>query len=253
MSSFLSNNEVTRKYNLLIDRVHHTKLSISPLPKTVLPQIIDLRSRFPEPFDQGELGSCTANALCSVMSYDLSCSFIGSRLFVYYNERMLENDIGDDAGAQLSDGILTLQKYGVCSEKTWPYDISKFTLKPPNNAYIEAKQHVALKVSNISNDITSMKTSLANGFPFVVGIKVFDEFESDEVAKTGIVPLPTELSNCIGGHAVVCVGYNDIKKQWIMRNSWGNSWGDNGYFYLPYLYLLDSELASDLWNIQYVK
>ena len=251
MSILPSNKNSNRKYNVINDRLHHSKLSIQSFPKTVIPPVVDLRKRFPEPFDQGELGSCTANALCAIVSYDLSSSFIGSRLFLYYNERVLENEINEDAGALLSDGVLTLQKYGICSENTWPYDVSKFTVKPHENAYNEATRHKAIKVSHIANDITSMKNSLANGNPFVVGIEIFDSFETEHVAKTGIVPLPNpETERYQGGHAVVCCGYDDNKKHWIMRNSWGPHWGDGGYFYIPYLYLLDSFYASDLWSIQ---
>ena len=99
-----------------------------------------------------------------------------------------------------------------------------------------------------------MKMSLSKANPFVVGIVVYESFESDTVAKSGYVPMPNVTSEAmLGGHAVLCVGYNDIKKVWIMRNSWGTSWGDRGYFYLPYAYLLDNTLTSDLWNISKMK
>jgi C1A family cysteine protease len=162
----------------------------------------------------------------------------------------MENNISEDSGATLTDGIRSLQTNGICQEIDWPYDINKYSEQPPLNCYIEALKHKALQVRNITNDLTIMKTALASGYPFVVGIYIFESFESNDVASTGLVPMP-DLSNeqCLGGHAVVCCGYDDPKKQWIMRNSWGESWGDKGYFYLPYTYLLDSSLSSDLWNI----
>jgi C1A family cysteine protease len=244
-----------RKYNLIIERVPHEKLAPLTFQKALfLPPLIDLRHRFPAPFNQGELGSCTANALCGIVSYDLSGAFIGSRLFVYYNERVLENDVGDDAGALLSDGIITLQKYGVCPESSWEYNTSNFTVKPPNTCYAEAEHHKAIKVAHITNDVASMKLSLANRNPFVVGIQIYESFETEEVAKTGIVPFPdVTKEDCLGGHAVVCCGYNDKQKVWIMRNSWGVEWGEGGYFYLPYLYLLDSSLSTDMWSIQKIQ
>jgi hypothetical protein len=95
-----------------------------------------------------------------------------------------------------------------------------------------------------------MKNSLASGYAFVVGISIYDSFESQKVAKTGVVPMPNfKTENCLGGHAVLVVGYSDKEQHWIVRNSWGSTWGDKGYFYLPYIYLLDAKLSSDLWNI----
>ena len=92
-----------------------------------------------------------------------------------------------------------------------------------------------------------MKAALINGTPFVVGILVYSSFETPEVAKTGIVPLPKDTDQLLGGHAVVCVGFDDNKQQFIMRNSWGTAWGDHGHFYLPYSYLSSSTVTSDLW------
>ena len=242
-----------RVYNLKIERQPFQRMNfrklVSPLAK--LPSFVDLRPKMPAPYDQGTLGSCTANALCGVMQYDVP-ALQGSRLFLYYNERKLEHDIPDDAGASLSDGIAVLRKYGLCEEADWPYDITKFAVAPPKLCYAKALKRRAIDVSNIMNDVNAMKTSLVSGFPFVVGIKVYDTFESDEVAKTGLVPMPTEHDKELGGHAVVCVGYDDSRQVWIMRNSWGEAWGDKGYFYLPYTYLLDSSLSSDLWNIKSV-
>jgi C1A family cysteine protease len=255
VKSAISKNviRVNHPLNLKVERIHHTKLDCLEISKPSLhlplPKLVDLRNKFQSVYDQGTLGSCTANALCGLMGYD-DPSLFGSRLFVYYNERKLENDISDDNGASLSDGIKTLQKYGVCSETEWPYDITKFTVTPSSQCYTDALKHKALQVKNIHNDVTSMKNALAQGYPFVVGIVVYPSFETETVAQTGIVPMPDPtLEESIGGHAVVCVGYDDYKKCWIMRNSWGTGWGDAGYFYLPYLYLLDSSLASDLWNI----
>jgi C1A family cysteine protease len=253
IKSAISNNfiRVNHPFNVLINRIHPSKLDMLEIPKlktASYPTVVDLRDKFQAVYDQGELGSCTANALCGLMGFD-DPTLLGSRLFVYYNERKIENDIPDDGGAQLSDGVWTLQKYGVCQETEWPYDVSKFAEAPPPKAYASALKHQALRVKNINNDVTSMKNALAQGYPFVVGIVVYPSFQTAEVAQTGLVPMPSPNEQSIGGHAVVCVGYDDAKKVWIMRNSWGTGWGDAGYFYLPYLYLLDSRLSSDLWNI----
>lgn len=242
-------------YNLDITKINPSKLKYKSLPKIEkLPASVDLRSKMPPVYDQGNLGSCTANALAGCLEYEDGNKFQPSRLFIYYNERVIEHDVKDDAGAELSDGIKTLETYGACPESMWPYDITKFTNKPTKDCYTTALKTKALNVTNIPQDVTSMKTSLVNNFPFVVGIAVYASFESSKVASTGIVPMPdVNKEQLLGGHAVLVVGYDDVKQWWIMRNSWGPSWGAAGYFYLPYLYLLDSNLSSDLWNITKLK
>ena len=148
------------------------------------------------------------------------------------------------------DGIKTLKTYGVCPETILPYNISKFASKPSDFCYNTALKHKATKCSNINNDLSSMKNSLASGFPFVVGIAIYESFESNSVASNGQVPFPNvNTEQILGGHAVLVCGYDDTKNHWIIRNSWGVEWGDKGYFYLPYLYLIDPNLSSDLWNI----
>ena len=240
---------IKRKYNLRIQKIKTENLKLMKiLPMIKLPTFIDLRVKMPQIYNQGELGSCTANALCAIIGYD-DPQLIGSRLFLYYNERKLQNDIQDDAGSELSDGIKCLQTYGICQENLWIYNISKFAVKPPDICYTQSGLHKVLQIKNIQNDLISMKTSLANGLPFVVGIKIYESFENDIVTSTGIVPMPNiETEQLLGGHAVVCVGYDDKKKMWLMRNSWGTKWGLKGYFYLPYEYLI-GDLATDLWNI----
>ena len=242
-----------RIYNVKIDREPVSQLKLKIFPESIkLPATVDLRSKCPPVYDQGEIGSCTSQALAGAFEFDdgITNKFTPSRLFIYYNERQLENTINEDAGALLSDGIKTLEKYGVCNESDWPYNILKFTEKPPSNCYKSALEHRAYTVHNISPDINSMKNSLASGYPFVVGISIYESFESDEVSQTGIVPMPKINSEkLLGGHAVLVVGYSDKTQTWILRNSWGTGWGDKGYFYLPYLYLLDAKLSSDLWNI----
>jgi C1A family cysteine protease len=213
-----------------------------------VPTSIDLRDKMPAVYDQGEFGSSTANALCGAVQF-LSGQQ-GSRLFLYYNERNLENDISDDVAVQLSDGVACLETYGICDEVDWTYDIEKITDAPPKKCYDLAKANKVAVAKNINDNAVSMKKCLAAGSPFVVGISVFSSFETDTVAKTGVVPMPNLIKDkCLGGHAVLVVGYNDATNQWIVRNSWGSTWGDKGYFYLPYAYLLDANLSSDMWVI----
>lgn len=248
----------SRIYLTNINRIEHSDLQFVTLPQhkllvARLPNSVDLRTnvKMPPVYDQGNIGSCTANALVAIFQF-MKPTFYGSRLFLYYNERKIENDISNDSGASFIDGIMSLQVSGLCSEKSWPYIENKFAVVPTASAYREALNNKALQVKNIRQDITSIKTYLSLGLPFVVGISVFEEFESDNVANTGYVPMPTYTSQFLGGHAVVCCGYTS-NNFWIMRNSWGKNWGAKGYFYLPFQYLLDSSLSSDLWGIQRVQ
>lgn len=247
-------SEGHRAYNCLITRLEPAKLNIKSFDIKDISGTVDLRSQMPPVYDQGQLGSCTANALCAGFAYETHNVYMGSRLFVYYNERMLEHTISQDAGALLSDGINSLKKHGLCSETLWPYNIKKYTKKPKPKCYKQALAHCVISASNIQNTLVDMKQSLTAGHPFVVGIAIYDSFESDAVALTGIVPMPNiNTESLLGGHAVLVVGYDDTHQWFIVRNSWGTDWGDQGYFYLPYAYLTDSTLTSDLWNITSVK
>jgi C1A family cysteine protease len=243
-----------RVFPLKIERLPSEKLlakKVAPTPK--LPMSSDLRNRCPPVYDQGELGSCTAQALACIFAVKSGRTFAPSRLFIYYNERVMLGTVMEDSGAYLSDGITSLKTTGTCSEKTWPYIISRFTTKPTQACYNEALKNMALAATNVPQEARAMKTCLAAGLPFVVGINVYESFLTPAVDATGIVPMPNKRTeSLLGGHAVTCVGYNERTQMWLMRNSWGTNWGQRGYFYLPYNYLLDPTLSSDLWDISKV-
>lgn len=236
-----------KKYNLRRERtqVDHTRKFNAP-HVAKLPASVDLRSKFPPVYDQGQLGSCTANAGCGAYRFDDKV-YSPSRLFLYYNERAIDGDINYDAGSSLSTCVKALETYGVCTEAAWPYNINKYTIKPPTACYTAAKNHVVVQAKQVQQTLQGMKTCLASGLPFILGIEVFSGLESDQAAQTGYVPMPSPGEQSIGGHAIVCVGYNDANKHWIMMNSWGSDWGAKGFFYLPYAYLTDTNITSDLW------
>jgi C1A family cysteine protease len=224
-----------------------------------LPTKVDLRDQCPkEVYDQGQLGSCTANAIGAAFEFDLLkqglTDFMPSRLFIYYNERSMEGTVGSDSGAQIRDGIKTVYKQGVCPESSWPYDISKFADQPPAECYTEASSHQVTSYQRVSRVLNQMKGCLAHGYPFVFGFSVYSSFESDEVAKTGVVPMPDVANEeFLGGHAVLAVGYDDAEQRFVVRNSWGDTWGMGGYFTMPYAYLTERSLASDFWAILQVE
>ncbi len=223
-----------------------------------LPTRCDLRRNCPPVLDQGELGSCTAHAIANAHRYDQmkqgsTAHFLPSRLFIYYNERALEGTVREDAGAQIRDGIKTLAKQGACPEALWPYDIARFAKRPPAAAYREAEKHQAILYQRLNPTLTQLKGCLAEGYPFVFGFSVYESFESAAVAKNGKVPLPARDEHSLGGHAVLATGYDDRRQHFIVMNSWSATWGDKGYFYLPYAYATDSGLADDFWTVRVVE
>jgi C1A family cysteine protease len=241
-----------RRYNWKPDLPDHRDF-VYQLASITLPSKVDLRPLCSPVEDQGNLGSCTGNALVGAMEVLENiekASFVDlSRLFVYYNERAMEGTIRQDAGAVIRDGVKTLVKSGVCTEKLWPYNIAKFKNKPTKPCFTDGLTRTVSMYSRL-NTTTDMRNCLAAGFPFVFGFSVYDSFESDAVAKTGVVPMPGKSEQLLGGHAVLAVGYDDTTQHFIVRNSWGAGWGDKGYFTIPYAYLAGRNLSDDFWTIR---
>lgn len=226
-----------------------------------VPQQIDLRAKCPPVYDQGQLGSCTANALAAAFDFDRHVEgdpfMTPSRLFVYWNERDLEGTTGYDAGARIRDGVKVLRGIGTPPETDWPYVIANFTEKPDAKSFSDAKHNEALTYQRIltphADPTRDMLACLAHGYPFVSGITLYESFESPAATKTGVIPMPSPSESVLGGHAILVVGFEAAKQQFICRNSWGEAWGDHGYFYLPFAYLTSHGLASDMWVIKTVE
>jgi C1A family cysteine protease len=223
-----------------------------------LPESVDLRPGCPPVYDQGQLGSCTANAIGGALEFaqikeKQANPFTPSRLFIYYNERVIEHTVDSDSGAQIRDGVKSVHKLGAPPETDWPYDINKFSQKPPEQAFTDAKNYQAILYQRLTPTLGQLKGCLASGFPFVFGFTVYDSFESQEMANTGHLGMPLSGEKQLGGHAVLCVGYQDSSQTFIVRNSWGAAWGIKGYFTMPYPYLLQGTLANDFWTIRSVE
>lgn len=246
-----------QRYGWIPDLPDRRDYMFAAAPATVaaLPPRTDLRAGCPSVYDQGDLGSCTAQAIAAAVQFDQvkqaqSDTFTPSRLFIYYNERAIEGTVDEDSGAMLRDGIKSVAKQGAPHETIWPYVIPKFRTRPPAAAYRDGERHQAVRYQRVPRALDQFRGCLAAGFPFVFGFSAYESFESRAVAGTGILPLPRMREALLGGHAVLAVGYDDDSERFLARNSWGRRWGLGGYFTLPYEYLLDAGLSDDFWTIR---
>jgi C1A family cysteine protease len=230
-------------------RDHLFSLVHPPIALEELPRLVDLRPKCPPVVDQGDLGSCTANALAGALGFLHMDRPPASRLFIYYAERDLEDTIDYDAGASLRDGVKVLNKTGSCLERTWPYKVDRFANKPAVKAYAEAATRKITSYTRLRT-LHDMMACLAAGYPFVFGMAAYESFESDEVAKTGVVPMPKRSEEALGGHAMLAVGYNADANCFLVRNSWGPRWGVKGYCTIPMPYLGTRRLSDDFWTIR---
>ena len=228
-----------------------------------LPSAVDLRPLCPPVYDQGRLGSCTANAIAAAIAFEQRklaepLLFTPSRLFIYYNERSLQDTINADTGAPLREGMKVVNRMGVCPEDeldntaNWPYDPTQFAARPHDPCYAAARHVRALRYQRLRHSLEDLKGCLAEGYPFVFGFTVYTSFEGLQVRETGAMALPEPDDTVVGGHAAMAVGYDDTRQVLIVRNSWGPEWGDHGYFYMPYEYLIARGLARDFWTIRLI-
>ncbi len=246
------------------------------LPKSkgmkALPKTIDLREWCSPIENQQALGACTAHAAVGIVEYFQRRAFgesmEGSRLFIYKATRNLMQVTGD-TGAWLRDTMGALRLCGVPDEKYWPYTDADpdFDNEPPGFVYAIADNYEALKYfchdplgANVPGDkvLESVKKYLVAGIPSMFGFWGFPSFDSCNVK--GGIPYPCEGEQAEWGHAIVAVGYDDGKKlkntqcnktttgALLIRNSWGTTWGDEGYGWLPYEYVLN-KLALDFWSL----
>ena len=240
------------KYHWTRDKVDKRDYLYAPTVAK-LSTYVDLRPYCSSIEDQGRLGSCTGNAIAGaielLMKRNNKFADI-SRLFIYYYERLLENTVNYDSGAYIRDGIKACYTYGAATENLWPYDISKFRNRPSIDAVNDAKKRKVKLYERVS-DFNGVINAIDNGYPVTIGFDVYSSFDSPAVARTGIMPYPnTKKEKLLGGHAVLIVGYNKNNDTFIVRNSWGKYWGDNGYFYMPFQVIKNNTMSSDFWIIK---
>lgn len=234
-----------------------------------------LRERDPElPYDQGQLGSCTANGVAYLVQFQRKNQGLQatrpSRLFIYYGERLMEGTVDEDSGAYIRDGMRTVARVGAPSEADWPYDIARFRDRPPPACWSEGKENQVLRYLRCSQILDTFKRCMYAGYPVVFGFTVYESFASStvstggetvDVARTGLMPMPERNEEVLGGHCTVLVGWDDdlampraeAHGALEVRNSWGTNWGQNGYFFMPYDFALDPDYASDFWTCRLVE
>lgn len=222
------------------------------LSRAALPASVDLTLTHNVPVvDQGALGSCTGNGIAGALAYLQEVEGVSmkypSRLFIYYNERVIEGSVSQDAGAEIRDGIKSVVAQGFCPETDWPYTISKFTTKPSATAYADALKDLVQTYQKVSVDAASLMTALASGYPVIVGFTVYDSFMN---SVDGNMPMPDVNNESIqGGHCVIVVGYDQQTSRFKFQNSWGTSWGTGGFGTLPFAYLGSPVFGGDYWIV----
>lgn len=213
----------------------------------------------PKILDQGNLGSCGSNEVSNALRFCLKKEkykeFQPSRLFNYYYTRVLENSpITEDSGVSVRGSLNCVRKYGVCSENNLGYDISNFAQTPNQRCIDAAGQHIkGFQFLSVPQNIISIKQAILHG-PVIIGIQVYESFESDNSIKTGNIPMPDmKTEKLLGGHCVALYGWDDNSKTFDMMNTWSESVGRAGWFSLPYDYVLNPDLTSDFWYITFFK
>lgn len=235
------------------------------IPSTDEHPKVDLRKYINRVYDQGDIKCCSANVLCSAYELELkiqaetdtSCGhFDSSRLFVYFNSRVYTNIAGQHIGVSLRDTFKAMHEVGICQESLWPYEELKITQKPSPAAYKYAEGNIISKYERLEQDIHQFRACLKEGFPFAFGFKLYESFHCDENEKEGLLPMPSAQeieSNKRTLHGVLAVGYDDTTQCITVLNSWGDTFGDKGYFYMPYKFITDPELAMNFWKIEEVQ
>lgn len=247
------------------------------------PDTVDMRNNVMAVQDQGELGSCTANATQGMVDIELRSHGIQnppaiSRLFQYANSRVEDGaqptlaktvasstyarELADDSGATIAAAVKAVLDFGGVPEALYPYKIKKFSSMPDAYLYLQGQGYInamPISAAPVNQDLDSIKSRLSKGKSVMIGINCYNSgIMSQKAASTGFVDMPQAGEDSQGGHAVLIMGYDDrptvggksnpYQNHFIVRNSWSTSWGDKGYFYLPYQYVLDDTITSELWS-----
>ena len=231
------------------------KARLTKMPRQgLLPTRVDLRDKCAPVYNQGKLGACTAFAMGKGMRETMQRTANEkvaplSALFLYFEEREKMGTRWKDSGATITDGMAVLKDKGIATDESWPYsdNFLKFRLKPSKAAYQTATEYKVHETSQVGT-IDDVRAALAKGQSVAFGFLVYESF--GRVGADGVMPMPhpEQGEKILGGHAVLAVGYDDQKRQLIVRNSWSAAWADKGYFYMPYEFAGNKECADDFWT-----
>lgn len=244
-------------FNLKPSPVDERDFAFEPKKKAIvrLPASVDLSVRWGvQPYHQYDIGSCTANAMAGAIQFlqklEKVPKTMPSRLFTYYITRELEGTTEEDGGAYIRNVVKATNKQGFVFEKDWKYTRKNLFAKPKPELYTDAATRRIERYEHIEDgNVAMMQTCLAEGFPFLCGMIVFAR--SFNLAEhTGVMPMPTKRDESIGGHAVLCVGYDMAKKAFKVRNSYGKTWGEKGYFWLPFDFADNPQWMWDCWVVR---
>lgn len=241
-------------------RDHPFRMSRDPL-RAILPPRVDLSETgaLPPAYDQGYIGSCVAQAVAAAIEYamhkrpdnpavsdflEADRVFTPSRLFIYYGAREIIGLTAEDSGSHIRDALKVVYNLGAPRETGWRYREDKFAERPPNRQYKSAPYHKITSYRSVAVDASALRAALAEGFPVVFGVSVFNSFFSD---ARGNIPMPGYREVMVGGHAMLLVGYDDATTRFKFLNSWGQDWGTNGYGTIPYDYVGSRNYGSDYW------
>lgn len=249
-----TNYKLNWKRNPIDERDFQSKRFLQAPP--TLPTSFKLDKDIPI-YDQLDIGSCVGNSICEGFRYEYAqvkgdFKFNPSRLFAYYNARKIDGWENEDSGAYIRSGFKAINKWGISSEELWPYITSKVTELPPNTAYVDGLNQLVVKYATVQKNETVIKQTIYSGAGVVIGFDVYSSFWGSWSDTTGIMPIPKSGERYDGGHAVLVIGWDDSKKCFLIQNSWGTSWGQGGYFWMPYSYLTSSH-ADDFWCIEEIK
>lgn len=241
--------------DLILESRHVAPLHAAGAP---LPTAVDVFHGLDLPvYDQGALGSCTANSAVLYRRF-LAQRFAKysspdtdlSRMFLYYQERKLpwNNDVNSDSGAAMRDAVYVLAHIGVCPAPDDPYRPQDFSSDALNNSEQDLRAATSYRIGayhRVTDPLTARRV-LASGYAVLLGFQVYPSFE--EIRGDGLLPMPQLSEAPIGGHAVVIRGYDDSRACFYIQNSWGPAWGDRGCFWMPYEYLERAEISQpDMW------
>lgn len=222
----------------------------SPLRLRGRADTVDLSSKLPPVWNQGEIGSCTAQSLAAVLAGRYRTQ--PSRLFLYYCGRAVGDlPTEEDTGCTMGDAIKGAQLYGFCDEALWPYREDRHALCPAWPAFLGTQHRDNLPFESVRLRVEDLVACLSEGHPLVLGIAVYPTMFDKTTLATGIIPTPNPRQDqLMGGHAITIAGYDLPQRQFIVRNSWGPEWGRNGYGRISFDYLTHPQLAMDAFTLR---